>query len=79
MDAYIGRRELGALSRRALGMDCTLGLDLGGRSAVGIRTLPPFTMLATRFLLAGALLYPARLPLAARVRPCHAGPNVKAG
>jgi drug/metabolite transporter (DMT)-like permease len=25
--------------------------------AVGIRTLPPFTMLATRFLLAGALLY----------------------
>jgi drug/metabolite transporter (DMT)-like permease len=25
--------------------------------AVGIRSLPPFTMLALRFLLAGALLY----------------------
>jgi hypothetical protein len=44
VDAYIGRRELGALSRRALGMDCTLGLDLGGRSAVGIRTLSLWTL-----------------------------------
>src|SRR5579872_1467317 len=39
MDADVGRRELGSLSRRALGVDRTLGLDLGRRSALGLRSL----------------------------------------
>src|SRR5260370_23083823 len=40
MDAHCGRRRLGSLSRRALALDRAVGLDLGGRSALGIRSLP---------------------------------------
>ena len=40
LGADLGARGLGALSLRTLGVDRALGLDLGGRRSLGLRSLP---------------------------------------